>query len=99
MVYTNRMETPRETMTISLPPSLKAKVDALVAKGDYASSSEYFRELARQDIKRRIQEELESRLLESLDSGAPTPLTKKDFDDIRGEVRHRASLRKAKSSK
>jgi len=93
------METPRETMTISLPPSLKAKVDDLITRGDYGTASEYFRDLVRQDIKRRIQAELESRLLESLDSGEPTPLTKKDFDDIRSEVRHRASLRSAKSSK
>ena len=93
------METPRETMTISLPSALKAKVDDLVAQGDYGTASEYFRDLVRQDLKRRVQEELESRLLESLDSGEPTPNTKKDFDDIRSEIRHRAARKGVKSSK
>ena len=89
---------PRETMTISLPPALRAKVEDLVGRGDYGSASEYFRDLVRQDIKRRTQEELEQRLLESLDSGESTPLTKSDFDDLRSEVRRRASSRSKKAS-
>ncbi len=97
--YTKIMDAPRETMTISLPPALKAKVDDLINQGDYGTASEYFRDLVRQDIKRRTKEELEARLLESLDSEDPTPLTKKDFDDIRAEIRHRASLRSKKSPK
>ena len=84
-------------MTISLPSTLKAKVDALVSQGDYGTASEYVRELIRQDLKRRIQEELEQRLLESLDSGKATPLTKKDFDNVRDEVRKKAATRGARS--
>lgn len=89
---------PRETMTISLPPSLRSKVEDLVGQGDYGSASEYIRDLVRQDIRRRTQEELERRLLESLDSGESTPLTKTDFNDIRNEVRRRASSRGKKAS-
>jgi antitoxin ParD1/3/4 len=93
------MDTSRETMTISLPPSLKAKMDDIIAKGDYGTSSEYVRELIRQDIKRRLQDELENRLLESLDSGKPTPLTTKDFADIKSELRKRASAKSPKTTK
>lgn len=90
------METTRETMTISLPPALRAKVEDLVTNGDYGTASEYFRDLVRQDLKRRLQEELETRLLDSLNSGKPTPLTKKDFDDIKSDLKKRATTRIAK---
>ena len=40
-------------MNISLPDSLKAYVDALVQTKGYGTSSEYMRELTRQDQDRR----------------------------------------------
>jgi antitoxin ParD1/3/4 len=56
--------------------------------------SEYFRELVREDKKRKAQEQLESILLAGLRSGAATPMTKQDWGDIRAEVRRRAAERK-----
>jgi antitoxin ParD1/3/4 len=82
-----------ETMNISLPDSLKEFVDSQVAAGAYSSASEYIRRLIREDQERRHREEIEQKLLEALDSGAPTPLTPGDWEDIRREVRQRAAQR------
>jgi antitoxin ParD1/3/4 len=40
------------TMNISLPDSLKAFVEAEVARGGYSTSSEYVRELIRRELDR-----------------------------------------------
>jgi len=52
------------TMNISLPDPLRDFVEQEVARGGYASASEYMRELVR---KAKGEKELESRLLEALD--------------------------------
>src|SRR5205085_1853235 len=66
--YLSRME-PRETLTISLPAALRERVDAIVRSGDYGNVSEYFRELVRQDLRRRADHQLEINLLKALDCG------------------------------
>ena len=42
----------RKTMTISMPGSMKEYVERRVKENDFASASEYFRELVRLDQKR-----------------------------------------------
>ncbi len=58
-------------MNISLPESLKGFVDSQIKTGGYSTSSEYIRELIRQDQKRKIEQRLNSLLLEGLESGEP----------------------------
>lgn len=41
------------TMTISLPDQMKRWIDARVEAGDYASASDYMRDLVRRDRERR----------------------------------------------
>lgn len=62
-------------------------------KGGYSTVSEYFRELIRQDQKHKAAERLETMLLEGIDSGSSTPMTQKDWEEIRQSVRDRASVR------
>ncbi len=81
------------SINISLPDSMKAYIEEQVNKGGYSTVSEYFRELIRQDQKRKAAERLETMLLEGLDSGSSTPMTQKDWEDIRQSVRDRASDR------
>jgi antitoxin ParD1/3/4 len=71
------------TVNISLPEALKVYVDEQVAKGSYGTVSEFFRDLIRQDQKRRAKEDLEARLLEGLESGASTPMSNQDWEQIR----------------
>ncbi len=70
---------------------MKAYIEEQVSQGGYSTVSEYFRELIRQDQKRKATEHLEIMLLESLDSGTATPITDKDWEDIRQSVRNRLS--------
>lgn len=77
------------SINISLPDSMKAYIEEQVNKGGYSTVSEYFRELIRQDQKRKAAERLETMLLEGLDSGSSTPMTQKDWEDIRQSVRDR----------
>lgn len=75
-----------KSINISLPDSMQAYVEEIVAKEGYSTLSEYFRELVRQDQKRKASEQLETLLLESLDSGTATPMTEQDWQDIRSTV-------------
>lgn len=59
------------TMNISLPENLKGFVDTQVQAGGYSTSSEYIRELIREDQKRKLEQRLKSLLLEGLESGEP----------------------------
>lgn len=76
-----------KSMNISLPDTMRTYVEEQVAAGGYSTVSEYFRELVRQDQKRKAQERLEALLLESLDSGSATPMTAGDWEEIRQAVR------------
>ena len=74
-------------MNISLPEALKSFVDEQVAGRGYGTSSEYVRELIRQDLDRQSLRRL-------LQEGASSPLsTTADatfFDGLRNRVRDRA---------
>jgi len=77
------------SINISLPDSMKAYIEEQVDQGGYSTVSEYFRELIRQDQKRKATERLETMLLEGLDSGSSTPMTQQDWEEIRQSVRAR----------
>ena len=83
-----------QTMNISLPDQLKDFVDEQVGSGRYSSVSEYVRELIRNDEKRKVQEKLEAILMEGLQSGSPSEMTRKDWDEIRAEALRRVEARK-----
>ena len=59
------------TVNISIPDSMKTFIDEQVAKGGYSTTSEYIRQLLRQEAERVTQARLEALLLEGLDSGEP----------------------------
>lgn len=44
------------TMTVSLPDPMKEWIEAQIEKGDYATASDYVRDLVRRDRARRGQE-------------------------------------------
>jgi len=72
---------------------MRLYIEEQVANGGYSTVSEYFRELVRQDQKRKAQEHLEALLLEGLNSGMATPMTEQDWEDIRRVVRERVAQR------
>lgn len=70
------------TMNISLPDPLREYVESRVTEDGYSTASEYFRELVREDQKRKAQDKLEALLLERI-NGKSAPLTKKDWEEVR----------------
>ncbi|BAY65214.1 putative addiction module antidote protein, CopG/Arc/MetJ family [Calothrix brevissima NIES-22] len=80
-----------KSINISLPDVMRTYVEEQVASGGYSTVSEYFRELVRQDQKRKAEERLQTLLLEGLNSGSATPLTDQDWDDIRQAVQKKIS--------
>ena len=68
------------TMNISLPESLKTFVDEQVSARGYGTSSEYVRELIRNDQERR---QLRSLLLDGAGSEATQAVTSEYFEELR----------------
>jgi antitoxin ParD1/3/4 len=56
------------TMNVAISPELKAYVDRQVSEGSYASSSEYVRDLIRQDQHRKADQRLAELVREGLES-------------------------------
>lgn len=73
---------PMTSMNISLPFSMKEFIENEVTREGYGTASEFVRELLREAKKRRDEEKLEKLLLEALDSPA-SPMTKKDWEEIK----------------
>jgi antitoxin ParD1/3/4 len=88
------MKSSTASINISLPSDQRQFVKRRVTKGGYTTVSEYFRDLVRQDEERETEARLESFLLEAAESGEPTPMTAKDWEDIRNEVKRRAQRRR-----
>lgn len=69
------------TMTVSLPDAMKDWIEAQIRRGEYASASDYVRDLIRRDRDRREQEltveDLRLKLADSRSSGvSAVPSTK-----------------------
>lgn len=81
------------TMTVSLPDPMKDWIEAQIRRGDYASVSDYVRDLVRRDRERREQElsldELRKKLADSRASGVST----RTVEDIFAEAQELAKAR------
>jgi antitoxin ParD1/3/4 len=77
------------TMTISLPDTMKEWIEAQIREGDYASTSDYVRDLVRRDKQKREHEreltleELRKKIADSRASGIST----RSVDDIFEEAK------------
>jgi antitoxin ParD1/3/4 len=83
-----------ETMNIALPESMKHFVQERVTEGGYSSVSEYVRELIRADQKRKVEERIDTLLLEGLDSGQPIPITSEYWEEKKRRLTERLSKAK-----
>lgn len=84
------------TLNISLPDTMKTEVEEIIATEGYGNTSEFFRDLVRNYLKERRERKIEDLLLEGINSGESTPLTKGDFEKIkeRGLQRLQQKLKK-----
>ncbi len=79
-VYQNMSTT---TINISLPETMKLDVEEIIKTEGYGNTSEFFRDLVRDHLRQRQERRLEALLIEGLESGEPTPLTRADIDAIK----------------
>jgi antitoxin ParD1/3/4 len=79
-------------VNISLPDQMKQYIEERIGEGGYNTTSEYFRDLIREDQKRRAEERLEAMLLRGLESSA-SEWTKDDVDHIKNAVRERLAAK------
>lgn len=81
------------TMTVSLPDPMKDWIEAQIQKGEYASASDYVRDLVRRDRARRGQvltiEELRQLVADSKASGIGT----RSMDELFAEAEKRIAVR------
>ncbi len=83
------------SLHVSLSDEMRGFVDQQVQGGSYHNHSEYVRDLIRHDQERKAREQVDSLLLEGLQSGEPSPLTTNDWQEIRNEVRNRVAQNRA----
>lgn len=83
------------SLHISLSDEMRAFVDTQVRGGAYHNHSEYVRDLIRHDQERRTQAQIDTLLLQGLESGTPVALTADDWQEIREQVRARAGQRQS----
>jgi antitoxin ParD1/3/4 len=85
------------TMTIALPDPMKEWIEAQINKGEYASTSDYVRDLVRRDRSRRDQEltmeELRQIVADSRTSGAGAQSVDDIFRNAERIVKARGILR------
>ncbi|UXN58801.1 type II toxin-antitoxin system ParD family antitoxin [Phyllobacterium zundukense] len=81
------------TMTVSLPDQMKDWIETQIRKGEYASTSDYVRDLVRRDRSRRGKEftldELRQLVADAKASGVGT----RSMDDIFAQAEQIASAR------
>ncbi len=83
-----------DALNVSLPKAMKEYVLERVKTGGYGNTSEYVRDLIRAEQKQRAKEELEALIMEGINSGPSTPMTKADWDQLREDIREAAQSKK-----
>jgi antitoxin ParD1/3/4 len=73
-------------MSFALPESLRGYIDERVRSGNYGNTSEYLRDLIRQDQQNQAAARLRALIAEGLESGEGRAVT----DDVADELRERA---------
>lgn len=80
------------SMNISLPQTLRDKVEEAIASGHFSNSSDYIRHLIRQDLSRKEEGlALEALLKAGLESGVSEKNMTDIFSDVRGYIKAKVS--------
>lgn len=87
-----------DALNISLPKAMKEYVQERVSTGGYGNTSEYVRDLIRGEQKQRAKEELEALIIEGINSGPSTPMTKADWQRLHDRLNKKAQKRPAAQS-
>ncbi|MCC6322657.1 MAG: type II toxin-antitoxin system ParD family antitoxin [Phycisphaerales bacterium] len=86
----------RSNLNLSVPPPLKKWIERRAKSGGFEDSGEFVRHLLREAWQEdELDPDLEAALLDGLNSGPATPMTKADWAEIRSEGRRRVAATKA----
>lgn len=77
------------TMNVSLPETLKDFVDTQVQRRGYSTSSEYIRDLIRNDQLQQVEQRLATLLLQGLESGPAVPVDESYWSNKRDTLKQR----------
>lgn len=77
------------TMNVSLPDTMKDFVDNQVQSRGYSTSSEYIRDLIRNDQTKQEEQRLVALLREGLESGAAIPVDDNYWQNKKAAIRER----------
>ena len=80
-------------VNISLPDQMKQYIESRIGEGGFNTTSEYFRDLVREDQKRQAEARLESLLLRGMESPA-SAWTPEDADHAKKAVLERIAAKK-----
>jgi antitoxin ParD1/3/4 len=75
----------RTTMNISLPASLKEWIEEQVSARGHSTASEYVRDVLRREQVENFRAGIDANLIEAIESGESTPMTRKDWRRIRSQ--------------
>jgi antitoxin ParD1/3/4 len=92
----------KKKLNISLPRNLGAWVAAQVKQGDYATESDYIRQLVREERQRQARLCIEEKLGEGLESGEPETVTAATWTESEKRVARRlktAATKRRKNAK
>jgi antitoxin ParD1/3/4 len=70
-------------MSFALPESMRGYIDERVRSGNYGNTSEYLRDLIRQDQRNQAAERLRTLIAEGLESGEARTVTDAVVDELR----------------
>jgi antitoxin ParD1/3/4 len=83
------------TVNISIPDPMKQFIEERVTEKGYSTTSEYFRDLVREDQKKKAQEKLEILLMAGLESGSGEEATPEYWQRLRSDLLERLAKRTA----
>ena len=81
------------TMTVSLPDPMKDLIEAQIRQGEYASASDYVRDLVRRDRARREQELTLDELRRKLAASRENAVSDRTVGEVFAEAREIARAR------
>lgn len=76
----------RNTMSFALPESLRDYIDQRVESGGYGNTSEYLRELIRQDQSEEAARRFRSLIADGLESGEGRPVSAEVVQELRDQA-------------
>jgi Arc/MetJ-type ribon-helix-helix transcriptional regulator len=74
------------TITIQLPDETRSFIEAQAAERGCASAGEYLLALVQEAQLRQAKAGIDAKLIEALESGPATPMTRDDWDELERQV-------------